>query len=207
MKTHLHRVLKDRKLTFKEFNTMIIQIEACLNSRPLCPMSTDPEDFEVLTPGHFLIGQAPMTLPHPNLAGITMNRLARYQFLQQLYQCSWDQWSRDYLNRLQKRPKWKQQHPNLKVGQIVVIKEDNVPPTKWILGRITKTFPDQEGLVRSVKLLCKGDPPIRKGERGKAPIIISRPIHKLCLLPIEDNMNGDERLIYDQSLIAGVNVE
>lgn len=207
MKTHLHRILKDRKLILKEFNTLIIQIEACLNSRPLCPISDDPDDFEILTPGHFLIGKAPLTLPHPNLLGIEMNRLTRYQFLQQLYQDFWEQWSREYLSRLQKRPKWKQQHKNLKIGQIVVIKEDNVPPTKWILGRIVETFTGQDGLVRSAKLICKGDPPIRKGEKGKAPIIVSRPIHKLCLLPIEDNMNDDERFIYEQSLIRGEDVD
>lgn len=207
MKTHLHRVLKDQKLTFEDFNTTIIQIEACLNSRPLCPISNDPEDVEVLTPGHFLIGQAPLTLPHPNLNGITMSRLSRFQLLRQIYQCFWEQWSKDYLNRLQARPKWKQQHPNLKVGQIVVIKEDDTPPTQWILGRITEVFPDREGLVRSAKVLCKGEPSVLKGGKGKAPIVVSRPIHKLCLLPIEDNMNVDERLIYDQSLIAGEDVE
>lgn len=100
--------------------------------------------------------------------------------------------------RLQKRPKWKQQHPNLKVGQIVVIKEDNVPPSKWVFGRIIETFTGTDGAVHSAKLRCKGDPPMRKGEKAKAPIIISRPIHKLCLLPIEDSMDDDERLIYER---------
>lgn len=207
MKTHLHRLLKDKKLTFEEFNTLIIQIEVCLNSRPLCPISDDPNDFEVLTPGHFTIGRAPLTLPHPKIVNIKMSRLTQYQVHQQLYQSFWEQWSRDYLTRLQQRPKWKQQHPNLKIGQIVVIKEDNVPPTKWILSRIIETFTGQDGLVRSAKLICKGDPSIKKGEKGEAPITISRPIHKLCLLPIEDNMNVDERLIYDQSLIRGEDVE
>lgn len=207
MKTHLHRVLKNRKFTQKNFNTLIIHIEACLNSRPLCPMSEDPDDFEVLKPGHFILGRAPLTLPHPDLKHIEMNRLTRFQLIQQLYQSFWEQWSHEYLARLQKRPKWKQQHPNLKVGQIVVIKEDNMPPSKWILGRIVEVHTGQDGLVRSAKLICKGDPPIKRGQKGKSPVIISRPIHKLCLLPIEDNMSDNERLVYEQSLIRREDVD
>lgn len=151
--------------------------------------------------------RAPLTLPQPDIEDLTMNRLSRYQLTQQLFQSFWDQWSHEYLSRLQKRPKWKQQHKNLKEGQIVVIKEDNLPPTKWILGRIIETFKGTDGLVRSARLICKGDPPMRKGEKGKAPTIISRPIHKLCLLPIEDNMDDDEREIYEQSLIRGEDVD
>lgn len=207
MKTHLHRVLKNHKLIKQDFNTLIIQIEACLNSRPLCPVTDDPDDFEVLTPGHFIIGRAPHTLPYPDLRQIEINRLTRYHLHQRLYQDFWDQWSREYLTRLQIRPKWKQAHQNLRVGQIVLIKEDNVPPTKWILGRITETFSGQDGLVRSAQLICKGEPPTKKGEKGKAPITISRPIHKLCLLPIEDNMNDDERSLYEKSLIRAEDVE
>lgn len=180
MKTHLYRILKNHKLVKQDFYTLIIQIEACLNSRPLCPISDDPNDFEVLTPGHFIMGRAPHTLPYPDLKHIDMNRLTRYHLHQRLYQNFWDQWSQEYLSRLQKRPKWKQPHANLKVGQIVLIKEDNMPPTKWILGRIIETFTGQDGLVRSARLICKGDPPTKRGVKGKAPIIISRPIHKLC---------------------------
>lgn len=202
MKTHLHRVLRHTKLNYEDFNTLIIQIEACMNSRPLCQLSEDPDDLTVLTPGHFLIGQAPTTLPYPDVRDYPMNRLSRYQFIQKLHQSFWEQWSHEYLARLQQRPKWKHQHANLKVGQIVVIKEDDLPPTKWILGRIVKTFPGQDGLVRSALVQCKGDPSTKT-----KPIVVSRPIHKLCLLPIEDNMSVEERSIVDQSLVRGEDVE
>lgn len=49
-KYHLKRVLGNNVLTYEEFNTILTQIEACLNSRPLCEMVTDPRDVNPLTP-------------------------------------------------------------------------------------------------------------------------------------------------------------
>lgn len=174
-KYHLKRVLKDTKLTFEDFCTLITQIEACLNSRPLCPITAEITDLSVLTPGHFLIGQAINTLPEPNLDHIASNRLTHYQLLTRLYNDFWKKWSIEYLSQLQHRPKWQQTKANLEVGQIVIIKEDNLPPAQWLLGRIVNVFPGKDKLVRVVEVQCKGS-------------VLRRPIHKLCLLPTIDNI-------------------
>ena len=64
MKAHLRRVTAQVKLTYEEFDTIVCQIEACLNSRPLIPFNHSNDDVpEVLTPAHFLIGRSTTALP------------------------------------------------------------------------------------------------------------------------------------------------
>ena len=53
VKHHIKRAIGEKTFTFEELSTILIEIEACLNSRPLCPLSSDVEDLNVLTPSHF----------------------------------------------------------------------------------------------------------------------------------------------------------
>lgn len=48
-KDHLKRVADTATLTFEQFNTLLIQIEGVLNSRPMTPLSADPTDLSPLT--------------------------------------------------------------------------------------------------------------------------------------------------------------
>ncbi|XP_076377783.1 uncharacterized protein LOC143259436 [Megalopta genalis] len=69
-KYHLKRIIGEQRLTFEELYTLLTQVESCLNSRPISPISSDPNDLNPLTPGHFLIGDAPTALPSPDLTDI-----------------------------------------------------------------------------------------------------------------------------------------
>lgn len=106
LKGHMRRVVGNRMLKYDEMHTVMLQIEACLNSRPLTPLSNDPGDLEALTPGHFLI-QRPLTaVPEPSLHNLPENRLSRWQRVQNYSQIIWKRWSTDYLSNLQSRNKW-----------------------------------------------------------------------------------------------------
>lgn len=174
VKYHLRRVLKDTKLNARQFDHVLKQIEACLNSRPLWTVTNDVNDIEVLTPSHFFNFQAINTLPRPDVSHIPLNRLDQYQYLYQLYCSFWKAWSKEYLHQFQIRPKWQKEHPNAVIGQVVLIAEDNLPPSRWALGRITAIHPGNDGLIRSVEVI-----------NGKTTL--RRPIHKLALLPTPDN--------------------
>lgn len=75
-----------------------------------------------------------------------------FQQIAKIQQSFWKKWSVDYLNRLQNSPKWSRPRENVKVNDLVLLREDNVPPLKWPLARVVDTMPGQDGKVRVVKL-------------------------------------------------------
>ncbi|KAJ8892884.1 hypothetical protein PR048_005465 [Dryococelus australis] len=104
---HLLRVIRNACLTFEEFDTVLCQVEACLNSLPLCLLSNEPMDLQILTPGHFLFGSSMLSPPDPNLLSLSANRLSRWKRVQHFTQPVWKRWPTDYLGTLQQRTKWK----------------------------------------------------------------------------------------------------
>ncbi|XP_062558125.1 uncharacterized protein LOC134223002 [Armigeres subalbatus] len=91
-------------------------VEACLNSRTITPLSSDPNDLQALTPGHFLIGRALNDLPNPNYTVIPENRLRLWERVQRHTQQFWKRWHQEYLTTLQQRYKWSTVNRNLIVG-------------------------------------------------------------------------------------------
>ncbi|CAG7829073.1 unnamed protein product [Allacma fusca] len=172
-KYHLKRVLGNTPLNYEEFATLLTQVEACLNSRPICPISSSPEDLSALTPGHFTGGGDLTALPEPDYSHEKINRLSRWQLVQRISRQFWDRWSSEYLTRLQSRPKWWSHQPNFQVGDLVLIKDERLPPQQWPLSRITSVFPGNDGKVRVVSV---------KNASGT----YKRPISKLCALPFAD---------------------
>lgn len=179
VKHHLRRVLENALLTFEQFYSILVQIESVLNSRPLFPHSSNPSDLTPLTPSHFLVGRPLTEVPDPNLTEIPESRLSHYQRLQQLIQHFWHRWSAEYISELQQRCKWKTNHPNLKVGTLVIIKDDNLPPTKWRLGRITELHPGTDSIVRVVSIRTA------KGTTRRA-------ITRICPLPVDQASSDTE---------------
>ena len=169
-KTHLRRIVGDVKLTYEELSTVLTQIEACLNSRPLVPVNTPNEDgIQVLTPGHFLIGRPLCALPDPSSSHRSVSLLKRWDLCQNLIRHFWRRWSDEYLTSLNKFNKWHYPTRNFQVGDVVVLREDTLAPTKWPLARVTQVHCGRDGLVRVVTI---------KTPKGT----YKRPVTKLALL-------------------------
>ncbi|XP_055634174.1 uncharacterized protein LOC129774459 [Toxorhynchites rutilus septentrionalis] len=81
-KIHLLKVLGESVATPEDMSTLLVQIEGCLNSRPLTQMSEDPNDLEPLTPAHFLIGTSLQAIPEENIEAVPSNRLNKWQLIQ-----------------------------------------------------------------------------------------------------------------------------
>ena len=169
-KTHLARVVASVKLTFEEFSTILTQVEACLNSRPLTSMSTaDDDGIEVLTPGHFLIGKPLAALPDPSFSYRSISLLRRWHLCQNLVRHFWQRWCKEYLSIINRYNKWHNPTRNVVVGDIVMLQESGTVPTKWPLGRVIETHPGKDNLVRVVTV---------KTAQG----IYKRPVSKVAVL-------------------------
>ncbi|GFW90786.1 integrase catalytic domain-containing protein [Trichonephila clavipes] len=152
--------------------TLLTQVEAILNSRPLVSLDcdNDPDSLNILTPSHFLISEVITSSPeHTNDDKLSLR--SRWDIVQKRKLGFWRKWKIDYLSNLQNRTKWKYPNHNIKVGEIVIIKEDNIPPATWPFGKVIETHPGKDGVVRVVTL---------RTVKGR----FKRPIHKLCKLPL-----------------------
>nr|XP_034195155.1 uncharacterized protein LOC117611324 [Osmia lignaria] len=152
VKHHLRRVIGNSTLTFEKMSTLLCQIEACLYSRPLYALSEDPSDLSALTPGHFLIGESTSNSPEPNPPLTTSSSLTRWRQINTMPSQFWNRWRSEYLQHLQQLSKWRHQKENLKVGALVLLRDNLQPPAKWLMGRVTALHPGPDGRVRVVAL-------------------------------------------------------
>ncbi|XP_018373216.1 PREDICTED: uncharacterized protein LOC108767714 [Trachymyrmex cornetzi] len=156
MKLHLKRTIGETSFTIAEMTTILPQIEAVLNSRPLTPVSDDPNDMRALTPGHFLIGENLQGYTEQELKGVPDNRLSRWQRVEQVRQHLWSRWQKEYLNTCQQRGKWKtDSKETYQVGQLVMVKDAQSMPLRWTLARIMEVHPGTDDRVRVVTLLTE----------------------------------------------------
>ncbi|KAL7724400.1 hypothetical protein ACLKA6_003753 [Drosophila palustris] len=156
MKTLLIKQLTSSSFTYEELQTIAVEAEAILNSRPISALGEDPNDGEALTPGHLLIGSSMVALPEATVDDSRPSYLTRWQRV-------------TYLT-LQLRSKWLNSEANIEPNQVVLVHEDNLPPQEWLLGRIISTHAGTDGRVRVADVKTK------KGT-------ICRPICKLAPLP------------------------
>lgn len=160
-------------LSYEDFATVLVQVEAILNSRPICPLSSSPDQLNPLTPAHFLVGRSLVSLPEKSYIESPDNRLTRFQRLQSIVQHFWKRWHQEYLQELQSRSKWKRDEPiSIKVGSLVLVSEPNSPPLQWPMGYVQELHPGKDGIVRVVSVRFKNG-------------VYKRPVTKLCLLPCE----------------------
>ncbi|XP_055705739.1 uncharacterized protein LOC129803279 [Phlebotomus papatasi] len=151
-KTHLKKVIGEQRLNYEKFYTILTQVEAVLNSRPITILSDDPRDPQPLTPGHFLLLAPPTQLPDENLASVRMNHLTRWQLCQRIVQDFVRKWRLSYLHTLQERSKKHTEKENLKVDDIVILHDASIGNTKWTTGRVVGVHTGADGKVRVIDI-------------------------------------------------------
>ncbi|XP_076301933.1 uncharacterized protein LOC143220081 [Lasioglossum baleicum] len=147
-KRHLRRTIGEQQLTFEELSTLLCQVEACLNSRPLTALSDDPNDPTFLTPNHLINANSLCAVPEPGDEITYDAGRRRWNLISRLLEGFWQRWRTEYLSQLQTLPKWQKARENLTAGAIVLLKDDLAPPTKWPLGRVVEVHRGSDGRVR-----------------------------------------------------------
>ena len=156
------------RLTDEVLETLFCEVEAMINSRPLTKLSEDVTDMNTLSPNQLLIlNQSPKNFPGNYTKGDMYKQ--RWRFIQYLANQFWKRWLKEYLPELQKRNKWLNKQENIRVGDIVLLCEENTPRFLWPLGLVIEVKLGRDNLVRTVKVKTRST-------------VLIRPISKLVRL-------------------------
>ena len=157
--------------------TLLVEIESILNGRPLTPVSFVEDLQRPLTPRDLLLLCPGTGLPPAgtdNADAIYANRWRQTQLFADRF---WNRWAKEYLPTVACRSKWLSPKRNVCVNDIVIVLDENTPRSSWPLGRVTKTFPDIKGFVRSASVKIQDNE-------------FKRPVSKMCkVVPADGKEN------------------
>ncbi len=144
---------KSIHLTHKVLCTLMAEVSAVINARPLVPVSSDPETPLLLTPNILLTQKTgfPLGVPTCDFSEKDLYG-SQWRKVQALANQFWARWKQEYLPILQKRCKWTESRANLQVGDIVLLKDSTLSRNDWPMAMITNTFPGTDGRVRKVEV-------------------------------------------------------
>jgi hypothetical protein len=180
VKSSLRKSLQNRLLTLVELQTVVAEVSAIANNRPLTYVCEDGTEGP-LTPAHFLLKRGRPSFPLSEttsddfLSGAEVSQqgvLMSWKRTNSVLNEYWDRFQREYLLGLRERSRHNRVGlgPEVTVDSVVLIK-DNVPRGQWKLGRVLSLNLSSDGNVRSAVVLTGS---------GKKLV---RPIKLLC--PVE----------------------
>lgn len=174
------------QLTHELLITLMAEVVAIVNARPISALPSDPDDPQPLSPATLLTmktrpaGPPPGQFLRPDI--YARRRWRRVQFLAEQF---WTRWRREYLQSLQPRRKWTETQRDLRVGDVVLMRDEAQHRNDWPLGRISEAIRSEDDRVRKVKVEV-----VRDGERKT----YLRPIKELVLLLPNDGAEVDSKL-------------
>lgn len=152
IKSALNVALKEKVPRQEVLATTLAEIEHALNSRPLTKLSIDSQDSEALTPNHFLIGCSSGEIRFHNCETRDFHFRKQWKLAQHLADVFWERWRKEYLPLLLSRQKWHSEENPVKIGDLVLLVDDQLPRNEWKKGLVCKLFPNKDGQVRSVEV-------------------------------------------------------
>ncbi|UYV61049.1 hypothetical protein LAZ67_1003226 [Cordylochernes scorpioides] len=146
IKEILINMLGHRKLKYVQLQTALCEIESIINNRPLTYVSEDDNDLKPLTPNEFLQNGPESSFPEfENLKPEMLH--TRYRELGQLKRELKQRFLKEYLGALIQKSE-NIDRRQLKVGDVVLIGQENLKRMFWPKGRIVNLIPGKDGIVR-----------------------------------------------------------
>ena len=164
------------RLTHEVLCTLMAEVTAIVNARPLIPVSNDPDDPFILSPSMLLTQKTGVPPPPGDFTDKDLFT-KQWRQVQALANRFWSRWSREYLPTLQCRKKWTKSYQNLQIGDVVLLKDSQATRNNWPMATITKAFPGEDGRVRKVEL--------RTTNQGHSKTFF-RPVSEVVLLLTKD---------------------
>ena len=171
--------------------TVTFEAANMLNKRPIGRHPTSPEDGHYLCPNDLLLGRASSRVPQGPFKENTNNK-QRFHLIQSIATGFWKKMTRDYFPNLIIRQKWHTNRRNVKIGDIVLIKDINAIRGNWTLGKVCKIEGD-DGHVRNCHVkykLTNADLSTKKNFT-----IVRRPVQKLqIILAVEEDIDYNMKI-------------
>lgn len=163
--------------------TLMCEVTAVINSRPLTTDNLNDCTASPLSPSMILTMKSKILLPPPgNFVREDVYLRRRWRRVQHIANEFWMRWRKEFLSQLQVRQKWLHPRRDFKIGDIVLVKDENLPRCEWHLARVHKTYPSDDGHVRRVQIAVGNKNLDKKGRRLQPSSFLERPIQKLVLL-------------------------
>ena len=171
-------------MNYEEISNVLIDVEQTLNSRPLTYLEED-NTKEALTPFDLLYGRNVINTESLNsdvVNGTDNTRYLRqrYTVLKQVFEHFNNRFFNEYINSLHVRHCYDRKNVSdeckLRIGEIVLIKQENMPRLKWHKVRVMNFTVGQDKLIRGVTLRAINN----SGKR----IILKRPLQHLVTLEV-----------------------
>lgn len=176
VKKVLRHTLKDVSPKEHVLQSLLIEAENIVNSRPLTHLPISSQEEEPLTPNHFLLGRgnaAPtQSVNSPNDKLFSLRK--QWRISRSLRDRFWKRWIIEYLPTLTRQVKWCERTTPIKAGDVVLICDPNVPRSQWRRGMVTCVYAGSDGVPR------RGNVRTASGE-------LQRAVSKLAVLDVHDS--------------------
>jgi hypothetical protein len=150
VKDLLKRMLGNKKLGYMQLLTKLCEVESIVNARPLTFVTEDQDDLIPLSPSMFL--QDIQDSYCPEVSALDENGLKRkHRVMQQLSEELRLRFRKEYLAQLVHRGK-SQKHYEFKLGDVVLVGDDNKKRLDWPMARIVQLYIGKDGINRSAKV-------------------------------------------------------